>query len=71
MSVVAKGGEQWTNHVLFCDYLRYHESDARAYASLKMTLASQYRHDRTTYMSRKGPLINRAILCKAYRWRNT
>ncbi|UNO50799.1 GrpB family protein [Alicyclobacillus acidoterrestris] len=69
LSVVAKDGEQWTKHVLFRDYLRHHESDAKAYASLKMTLASQYSHDRTTYTSRKGPLIA-AILRKAYRWRN-
>ncbi len=53
--------------LLFRDYLRTHEEDARHYASLKYRLAEQYREDRHGYTEAKMPFIWETMM-KADRW---
>jgi GrpB-like predicted nucleotidyltransferase (UPF0157 family) len=53
--------------LLFRDYLRAHDEDARRYAELKYRLAVQYRDDRLGYTESKSPFIWETIP-KAHRW---
>ncbi len=53
--------------LLFRDYLREHDADARAYAVLKYRLAEQYGIDREGYTEAKGPFIWE-IIRKADQW---
>jgi GrpB-like predicted nucleotidyltransferase (UPF0157 family) len=53
--------------LLFRDYLRTHEADARRYAALKYRLAEQYRNDRVGYTEAKSPLIWE-IVAQAHQW---
>jgi len=53
--------------LLFRDYLRAHEPDARHYAETKYRLAEQYGEDRHGYTDAKGPVIWE-IMQKADRW---
>ena len=53
--------------LLFRDYMRTHEQDARAYAELKYRLAGKYRNERWNYTSGKAPFIWETML-KADRW---
>jgi GrpB-like predicted nucleotidyltransferase (UPF0157 family) len=53
--------------LLFRDYLRTHEPDARRYAACKYRLAEQYRDDREGYTTAKSPLIWE-IVGQANRW---
>ena len=53
--------------LLFRDYLRAHDEDARSYAELKYRLAVQYRDDRLGYTDAKSPFIWETIP-KAHRW---
>lgn len=43
--------------LLFRDYLRVNNEDARRYSALKVRLAEQYRGDRQGYVNAKSPLI--------------
>lgn len=58
-------GEQLT--LLFRDYLRAHEQEARSYADLKHHLARLYHQDRQRYTDEKGPLIWQ-IVTRAHVW---
>jgi GrpB-like predicted nucleotidyltransferase (UPF0157 family) len=53
--------------LLFRDYLRTHEKDARRYAELKVRLAQMYREDRSAYTNAKAPFIWE-ILTRANKW---
>ena len=53
--------------LLFRDYLRVHEDDARAYAVLKYRLAEEYRDDRATYTEGKASFIWE-IMVRAHSW---
>jgi GrpB-like predicted nucleotidyltransferase (UPF0157 family) len=43
--------------LLFRDYLRTHDADARWYEGVKRALAEQYRDDRQGYTEAKGPYL--------------
>lgn len=53
--------------LLFRDYLRAHEDDARAYAAVKYRLAEEYREDRQSYTEGKAAFIWE-IVVRAHRW---
>jgi GrpB-like predicted nucleotidyltransferase (UPF0157 family) len=53
--------------LLFREYLRHNEHDARSYEVLKRALAARYRDDRSAYTDGKGPLIWE-IMQRADRW---
>ncbi len=46
---------------MFRDYLRQHAAVAQEYASLKRSLAHQFRLDREGYTGAKAPFIRRVI----------
>ena len=53
--------------LLFRDYMRTHDEDAKRYAEIKYHLAQQYGEDRHGYTDAKGPFIWE-IMIKADRW---
>jgi GrpB-like predicted nucleotidyltransferase (UPF0157 family) len=53
--------------LLFRDYLRGHDADAKRYAAAKRRLAKQYGEDRHGYTDAKAPIIWE-IIQKADRW---
>jgi GrpB-like predicted nucleotidyltransferase (UPF0157 family) len=53
--------------LLFRDYLRAHNDDARRYEVLKSELAERYRHDRDGYTEAKEPFIWE-VMGRADRW---
>ena len=53
--------------LLFRDYVREHEQEARAYAEVKYRLAEEYRDDRQGYTEAKGPYLWE-IMKRADRW---
>lgn len=53
--------------LLFRDYLRAHDADARRYAELKYRLAEKHRDNRHGYTDAKTPFVW-AILAKAVSW---
>lgn len=55
--VVESGGDFWTRHIAFRDYLRAHPETAADYADLKRRLAKQYRTDRLGYVNAKSDFI--------------
>lgn len=55
---------EWNNQLLFRDYLIEHEEARHSYYCLKLELAKQYAHDRTSYTASKTDFIE-AILKKA------
>lgn len=55
------GGEFWTKHLAFRDYLRAHADTAAEYAALKRRLAAEYGSDRLGYTKAKSPFILRTI----------
>jgi GrpB-like predicted nucleotidyltransferase (UPF0157 family) len=59
----------WSEQIglLFRDYVRAHDEDARRYAELKCRLAAQYQDDRRGYTNAKSPFIWE-IMSKAHRW---
>ena len=59
----------WPEQVslLFRDYMRAHDEDARQYAALKYRLAAQYQDDRLGYTDAKSPLIWE-VMARAHRW---
>ncbi|MFT9816781.1 GrpB family protein [Lysinibacillus sp. NPDC056185] len=52
---------EWTEKLLFRDYLRAHPQAANEYAVLKNQLASKYQFDRSTYTKEKEPFIQMII----------
>ena len=53
--------------LLFRDYIRTHEEDARLYAELKRRLAEEYTEDRQGYTEAKAPFIWE-VMYRADRW---
>lgn len=53
--------EEWSNHILFRDYLRTHPQKVLEYAVLKKQLASKYSEDRANYTKMKAPFIQSII----------
>lgn len=53
--------DEWSNNLLFRNYLRSHPEQAAVYAELKKHLASLYVEDRTTYTLMKAPFIQSII----------
>jgi GrpB-like predicted nucleotidyltransferase (UPF0157 family) len=53
--------------LLFRDYVRAHDGEARRYAAVKHRLAAQYGEDRQGYTEAKGPIIWE-IMQRADRW---
>jgi len=58
-------GEQGA--LLFRDYMRAHDKDARRYADLKHSLAERYRDDRPSYTNGKDTFVWE-IIYKAHKW---
>lgn len=56
-------------HLLFRDYLRTHEAEARRYEALKRDLAVPFRHDRLGYNDAKTDYIV-AVIAKAREWKH-
>ncbi len=65
---VRRGGS-WSEQgaLLFRDYLRAHEDDARAYGAVKYRLAEEYRDDRGSYAEGKASFIWE-IMVQAHTW---
>lgn len=57
LHVCEMGGSEWTEKLLFRDYLRKYREAAEDYAKLKMGLALLYKKDRSTYTQHKAPFI--------------
>jgi len=55
--VCMAGAEELRRHLLFRDYLRAHDVDARAYAALKYRLADEFGDDRVGYTEAKTSFI--------------
>jgi GrpB-like predicted nucleotidyltransferase (UPF0157 family) len=55
--VAVIGGDFWTRHLAFRDYLRAHPETAAEYADLKRRLAKQYGRDRPGYVNAKSDFI--------------
>ena len=53
--------------LLFRDYIRTHQEDARLYAGLKRRLAEEYAEDRQGYTEAKAPFIWE-VMCRADHW---
>lgn len=66
LHVVAMESQEWTNLLLFRDYLRYHQDARDAYARLKKQLAQQFSNDREAYTAAKSVFIE-AVLDQAGR----
>lgn len=60
LHICEMNGVEWTEKLLFRDYLRLHPSVASEYAFLKDELA-RYAFDRTTYTLKKEPFIKDII----------
>ncbi|GGD76879.1 GrpB family protein [Paenibacillus nasutitermitis] len=61
--VCPKDGKGYLEHIAFRDYLRSHEAARREYASIKMKLAKQHRHDIDSYCDGKSEFV--AAILKA------
>jgi GrpB-like predicted nucleotidyltransferase (UPF0157 family) len=59
--VYSVNSEEWSNNLLFRNYLRTHPEKVEEYAQLKRRLASIYSEDRTTYTNLKAPFIQSVI----------
>lgn len=59
----------WSEQIalLFRDYMRAHDEDARRYADLKYRLAARSQSDRRGYVDAKAPFIWETM-AKAHRW---
>ena len=64
LSLVEHQSAEWTNSILFCEYLRNHKDVAKEYADLKMSLAEKYPNDRDSYTAAKQDFF-KAIIQKA------
>lgn len=51
----------WNQHIFFRDYLTKHPSIAKAYETLKITLANKYQQDRENYTQKKGSFIKQVL----------
>ena len=62
--VVDWQGEEWSNNILFRDYLIENVQVAREYSMLKKELAEKYPNDRNAYTAGKSDFIQE-VICKA------
>ncbi|MBM7703600.1 GrpB family protein [Metabacillus iocasae] len=62
LHVYVYSSEEWTNQLLFRDYLRSNQSVREAYANLKIDLANQYPYDRVSYTNAKSAFIETIIV---------
>jgi GrpB-like predicted nucleotidyltransferase (UPF0157 family) len=65
--VMRAGSWQQQLLLLFRDYLRAHDDDAKPYAELKRELALRFGEDRNGYTEAKGPFIWE-VTAKAHAW---
>ncbi|CAN7525872.1 GrpB family protein [Paenibacillus sp. LjRoot153] len=61
LHVYERTSVEWSNNLLFRNYLRSHPEKAAAYAELKKHLATLFAEDRTTYTQMKAPFIQSVI----------
>ena len=66
LHMLETGSKEWSDHLLFRDFLRRDRQAAAAYGQLKRALAERYPHDREAYQAGKTTLIE-AILEQAGR----
>ncbi len=52
---------EWESHIMFRDYLRNHEEEAKEYALLKYDLKQKHGDDREKYTEAKTEFINKII----------
>jgi GrpB-like predicted nucleotidyltransferase (UPF0157 family) len=57
-------GTNWSNHLMFRNYLRENPDAMQQYGNLKRQLSGEYKYDRAMYTKAKEPFI-REILAKA------
>ena len=67
--VVEWNSTAWQNYINFRDYLNTYSEKAKAYDSLKCSLAEQFAENRGSYTSGKQELINQ-LLNEARVWRS-
>ncbi|MDQ0271276.1 GrpB family protein [Cytobacillus purgationiresistens] len=61
--------KEWTEKILFRDFLRAYPDVASAYITMKKGLAAQYKFDRPTYTKHKEPFIREVIKIAEVCWR--
>lgn len=59
--IIKYNSNTWNQHIFFRDYLIKHPSTAKAYETLKITLANKYQQDRESYTQKKGSFIKRVL----------
>jgi NAD-dependent deacetylase len=64
---VVWGGEHWSRHLAFRDYLRSHPDEARAYGERKRRLAADVDYDWYAYVERKNAFTNE-FFQRAWEW---
>jgi GrpB-like predicted nucleotidyltransferase (UPF0157 family) len=57
LHVVEHGSDHWQTHLLFRDFLRSHQAQAKRYEALKLDLAERFANDRSAYQRGKAELI--------------
>ena len=63
-----KGSHQLYRHLVFCDYLRAHPSEASKYAEVKEIAAQKYEYDIDSYIAEKSPIV-KEMEYRAMQWR--
>ena len=61
LHMVEIDSDDWTDNLLFRDYLRSHPDMAEQYAALKQELAATYATDRRAYTESKAPFIQEVL----------
>jgi NAD-dependent protein deacetylase/lipoamidase len=64
---VVLGGENWSRHLAFRDYLRSHPDEARLYGEQKRRLAADVDHDWYAYVERKNAFADE-LFKRAWKW---
>ena len=57
LHVLIAGDPEVRRHLAFCDFLRSHAEEAKAYGALKRRLAALHPHDRSAYMDGKDAFV--------------
>lgn len=61
LNLVEKGSRQWTDSLLFRDYLRSHPAKVKEYTIIKEGLAAMYPNDRENYTKGKAAFIEQVL----------
>ncbi len=61
LHIVEAGGDSWSPHLLFRDYLRAHPEEARRYVDLKKTLTARFGSDRKSYADAKADYFQEIV----------